>query len=601
MKKKLLSLAIAATFCMPMMHHMASSAAEETEFFTHGPMTCAFLEDGTIAITDCDTAVTSVEIPAEIDGVPVTVIASSGFYWCDKLTSVSIPDSIQYIGQSAFYHCNALTEIDFGKGVQYIDGSAFYCCESLPSVTIPGNVQFIGDSAFYGCPKLETVVMEEGVRYIDDDAFMRCKALTKVEFADTVECIDEFAFYECTALEEVTLPAGLLELGDVAFYGCTSLTTVTMQENLLSMGNQVFKDCTALTNVNIPESVISIGNEAFVHTPIIEEPVQGPVIHDGWVIGYNGRAINENSTLVLPDSVKGIADYALYGEEFHTLDTGSGLLYIGNFGIGRGYNLKELTLSDKLLTIGEGGLEGSEKLENIELPDSVVSVGRRAFHKTAFFESQPDGVVYLNDWAVGYKGEMPENGAVSIREGVYGIADSVFAGQTALSSITFSEGLRVIEDKAFKECTALTQIKLPDSLESIGNEAFLNCPALKSVTAGYHISFMGDYCLGYTFDTYKYQYIPVEGFTVSGYDGSLAEYYAQENGFEFISLGDAVYYVLGDVNSDGSVTVTDAVLLQKYLLAQEPLNALQSLSADVTQDGAVNAFDLAALKKHLLA
>lgn len=600
MKKKLISLVLAVTFCMPMIHHMASAAAEETEFFTHGPMTYAFLEDGTIAITDCDTAVTSVEIPSEIDGVPVTAIANSGFYWCDKLTSVKIPDSILYIGQSAFYCCNALTEIDFGKGVQYIDGSAFYCCESLPSVTIPGNVQFIGDSAFYGCPKLETVVMEDGVRYIDDDAFMRCKALTKVEFADTVECIDEFAFYECTALKEVTLPAGLYEIGDVAFNGCTSLTKVTMQENVLIIGNKVFNDCKSLTEINIPSSVISIGNEAFVHTPLIEEPAQGPVILDGWVIGYNGRAINKNSTLVLPDSVRGIADYALYGEEFHTLDTGNGLLYIGNYAIGRGYNLTDLTLSDKLLTIGEGALENSEKLEKIDLPDTVVSVGRRAFHDTAYFENQPDGVVYLSDWAVGYKGEMPENAEVSIQEGTYGIADSAFAGQTTLSSIAFHEGLAAIEDAAFKGCTALKEVKLPDSLEALGTEAFLNCTSLKSVIVGYNVEFMGDACLGYSFDTYKYQYIPVEGFTISGYEGSLAQHYAQENGFHFKSLGDAVYYVLGDVNGDGSVTVTDAVLLQKFLLSQETFTKLQSLCADVTQDGVVNAFDLALLKKHLL-
>ncbi len=56
----------------------------------------------------------------------------------------------------------------------------------------------------------------------------------------------------------------------------------------------------------------------------------------------------------------------------------------------------------------------------------------------------------------------------------------------------------------------------------------------------------------------------------------------------------------GDVNLDGSVTTADAVLLQKYLLALEPLseNALQA--AELCEDKTVNAFDLAVLKRMLL-
>ena len=57
---------------------------------------------------------------------------------------------------------------------------------------------------------------------------------------------------------------------------------------------------------------------------------------------------------------------------------------------------------------------------------------------------------------------------------------------------------------------------------------------------------------------------------------------------------------LGDVNIDGSVSVKDVVLLQKYLLKQETLSQEAFTSADLTADGKVNVFDLLLLKKQLI-
>ncbi len=56
----------------------------------------------------------------------------------------------------------------------------------------------------------------------------------------------------------------------------------------------------------------------------------------------------------------------------------------------------------------------------------------------------------------------------------------------------------------------------------------------------------------------------------------------------------------GDINQNGSVTVTDLVLLQKYLLACTSLNETQLTLADVNEDGIVNVVDLGILKKMLL-
>ena len=56
--------------------------------------------------------------------------------------------------------------------------------------------------------------------------------------------------------------------------------------------------------------------------------------------------------------------------------------------------------------------------------------------------------------------------------------------------------------------------------------------------------------------------------------------------------------MMGDVNADGTVSVADAVMLQKYLHGQGSLKL--AAAADLYEDGEVDVFDLAMLKRMLL-
>ena len=74
---------------------------------------------GQITIPDYPTSASGlVEIPAEINGKPVTKIGDWAFEGCNAITAGSIPSSVTQIGGWAFQNCSARTSISLpGKSV----------------------------------------------------------------------------------------------------------------------------------------------------------------------------------------------------------------------------------------------------------------------------------------------------------------------------------------------------------------------------------------------------------------------------------------------------------------------------------------------------
>ena len=57
------------------------------------------IADGQVTITDCNEAAAGeLVISGLIEGLPVTSIGDSAFYWCRSLTSITIPNSVTSIG-----------------------------------------------------------------------------------------------------------------------------------------------------------------------------------------------------------------------------------------------------------------------------------------------------------------------------------------------------------------------------------------------------------------------------------------------------------------------------------------------------------------------
>lgn len=58
--------------------------------------------------------------------------------------------------------------------------------------------------------------------------------------------------------------------------------------------------------------------------------------------------------------------------------------------------------------------------------------------------------------------------------------------------------------------------------------------------------------------------------------------------------------IIGDINTDGSLDITDAVLLQQWLLGDTEVRLSDWKAADLCEDGRLNAFDMVAMRKLLI-
>ena len=196
-----------------------------------------------------------VDIPYSIGGVAVLSIVS-GFSG-KHLTSVTIPNSVNYIGYGVFAN-NDLTSVTIPNSVNNIGGSAF-ANNDLTSVTIPDNGMYLSDSLFDN-NQLTSVTVPGSVQ-LGNRVFSNNK-LTSVTISEGVESIGQWAFAD-NNLTSVTIPSSVTTIEYGAFQR-NSLTSVTISEGVESISVNAF-DSNNLTSVTIPRSVTSILPAAFTY------------------------------------------------------------------------------------------------------------------------------------------------------------------------------------------------------------------------------------------------------------------------------------------------------------------------------------------------
>ena len=191
-------------------------------------------------ITGCDKSAVSVEIPSDIDGIPVTEIAENAFQDCGLLESVTIPESITKIGNRAFSGCSSLTSFTIPDSVASVGGGLFYNCTNLQECNLPAHISRLNSyidnnknyNEYYGffekCKSLKEINLPKSLTYIGDEAFLGCSDLGAVIIPDKITTIEQSSFLGCDSLTDVIIPKNVAKIDSLAFAECEQLKNITI-------------------------------------------------------------------------------------------------------------------------------------------------------------------------------------------------------------------------------------------------------------------------------------------------------------------------------------------------------------------------------------
>lgn len=125
-----------------------------------------------VYITKGGSGMTTLTIPAVIDGKSVVSIDRNAFNANKKLKSLNIEANLKEIAYCAFYRCAKLSDVVFSGSVEVFGRSSFNGCASLVSVKLPEGCKKICTMAFRNCKKLEKIVIPASVETIEDEVFL---------------------------------------------------------------------------------------------------------------------------------------------------------------------------------------------------------------------------------------------------------------------------------------------------------------------------------------------------------------------------------------------------------------------------------------------
>ena len=390
------------------------------------------ISNGEATITDVDTSISGdVIIPSTLGGYSVTKIGSSAFYYCKKISNITIPEGVTVIGSSAFEECSNLSSIMIPGRVTKIGSQAFYRCENLSSITIPESVTEIGSFAFYYCKKISSITIPEGVTVIGSYTFEGCSNLSSITISGSVTEIGNSAFSYCSKLSSITIPEGVTAIGSWAFSNCSNLSSITIPEGVTAIGNYAFYYCSKLSSITIPGGITRIGEKAFENCDNLIS-----VFYPGNVEKREQITISYGN-----DTLESATWYNTCSEHVYSSACDSKC---------------DICLEHRV-AVGEHLYTGAYDTMCNMCQETRIVNGTEVVRDKVTYSIFPDG----------------DGGTVQVTK-----CDTTVSGSVVIPERI--EGCRItsIKENAFADCKRITKLVIPKSVTSVGNAILQGCSGL---------------------------------------------------------------------------------------------------------------------------
>lgn len=381
-----------------------------------------FTTDGTNAkITAYNGKAISLVIPATVEGYTVNAIGDSAFENCDKIISVTIPESVKDIGSCAFYKTGYYNNTaNWEKGVLYIGSFLIEANESVKGA---------------------------------------------VEVKDATTLIADYAFASRSGITSVILPKELAVIGDSSFSGCTAIKNVTSGATEDEWKSVVI----GTGNENLINAKFTFAEIPHTHVYVVEE-VLPTCIEAGYKVSTCecGDIQREDYDALGHNFVNNVCSRCKEREYEISIVNNEVTILGCHTSLSGEITLPDVISGYAVTAIGEKAFADNEKIENIIIPASVTSIGDMAFAGSKIaVEVSSENPNYLT-----------ENGIL------YNKTKSALlycSANKAGEKLEIPVGVTVIGVGAFYGASAVQSVKIPDSVVSIDKDAFAGCTGIKSV------------------------------------------------------------------------------------------------------------------------
>lgn len=203
-----------------------------------------------------------------------TQLGNRIFYGHKNLSTIYIPDNIDFIGEAVFANCKELKKVRLSERLKNIPDSCFYGCEKLEQVKLPGSTENIGKWAFGCCNSITSIDIPTHVKSIGNGAFANCATLQNftVDEWNTEFAAHDGALYNCGYkyaynytpydLHLICCPGGKKEVAineetvmilDNSFYGCRKLESLHIPAKVFYIYPRAFGYCDSMNNFSVSE------------------------------------------------------------------------------------------------------------------------------------------------------------------------------------------------------------------------------------------------------------------------------------------------------------------------------------------------------------